>query len=47
MRVAQLKQILETRGEKCKECVEKGDYIAKIREVFGLAAAPAATHSEL
>ncbi|PSC75035.1 domain containing [Micractinium conductrix] len=37
MRVAQLKQILESRGEKCRECVEKGDYVARIRQVFGLA----------
>lgn len=44
MRVGQLKQILETRGEKCKECVEKGDYIAKIRQVFGV---DSGAHSEL
>lgn len=36
MRVAQLKQILQAKGEACRECVEKQDYIAKIRQVFGL-----------
>lgn len=36
MRVSQLKQILESRGEKCRECVEKGDYIVRIRQVFGV-----------
>lgn len=39
MRVAQLKQILQSKGEACKECVEKGDYVAKIKEVFGLSGA--------
>ncbi|KAI7835464.1 hypothetical protein COHA_010639 [Chlorella ohadii] len=38
MRVAQLKQILQTKGEACRECVEKKDYVAKIRQVFGVAA---------
>jgi len=37
MRVGQLKQILESKGEKCRECVEKADYVARIREVFGVA----------
>lgn len=36
MRVSQLKQILESKGEKCRECVEKGDYIARIRQAFGV-----------
>ncbi|KAL4447472.1 hypothetical protein ABPG75_004691 [Micractinium tetrahymenae] len=36
MRVSQLKEILESKGEKCRECVEKSDYIARIRQVFGV-----------
>ncbi|EFN59909.1 hypothetical protein CHLNCDRAFT_132941 [Chlorella variabilis] len=48
MRVGQLKQILESRGEKCKECVEKADYVAKIRAVFGIGdTAQQPPHSEL
>lgn len=45
MRVAQLKQILQSKGEACRECVEKADYVARIRQVFGVGGAPA--HSEL
>lgn len=30
--------LLQTKGEACRECVEKKDYVAKIRQVFGVAA---------
>jgi hypothetical protein len=36
MRVGQLKQILQSRGEACKECVEKADFVEKIKQVFGV-----------
>ncbi|KAI3429290.1 hypothetical protein D9Q98_005386 [Chlorella vulgaris] len=45
MRVSQLKQILESRGEQCKDCVEKSDFVDKIRQVFGVAGSGA--HTEL
>ena len=37
MRVAQLKQILEARGATCRDCFEKADYVARVRQEFGLA----------
>ena len=37
MRVSQLKQILESRRESCRECVEKQDYVRRIKQVFGVA----------
>lgn len=37
MRVGQLKQLLEAKGESCKECVEKGDFIRRVRAAYGLA----------
>ena len=37
MRVAQLRQLLEARGVTCRECVEKGDFVARVRQEFGLA----------
>jgi hypothetical protein len=43
MRVSQLKQILESRGEQCKDCVEKSDFVDKIRQVFGVAGSGADT----
>ena len=36
MRVGQLKQILESWGESCRECVEKADFVAKVKQVFGV-----------
>ena len=38
MRVGQLKQLLEARGESCKECFEKADYIRRVKEAYGLPA---------
>lgn len=37
MRVPQLKQLLQSRGVVCRECVEKADYVAKLKEAFGVA----------
>lgn len=45
MRVGQLKQMLAAKGAACKECVEKSDYVAKVKEVFGVS--EAAAHEEL
>ena len=45
MRVSQLKQILESRRESCRECVEKQDYVRRIKEVFGVAE-PAASQQQ-
>lgn len=33
MRVAELKQILESWGEECRACAEKNDYVNLIREL--------------
>jgi len=33
LRVAQLRKLLDERGVECVGCVEKDDYIRKIREV--------------
>lgn len=40
LRVSQLKELLEARGVTCRECLEKGDYIKRLRQVV-------AGHSEL
>lgn len=37
MRVPQLKALLEAKGVECPECVEKGDFIKRVREAYGLA----------
>ncbi|GAB4816305.1 hypothetical protein N2152v2_003351 [Parachlorella kessleri] len=37
MRVLQLRQLLELKGVVCRECFEKGDYIRRIKEVYGVA----------
>lgn len=34
LRVNQLKELLEARGVQCKECLEKGDYVKRLREVL-------------
>ncbi len=39
LRVAQLKAVLEARGLACPECLEKGDYVRRVKEAL---AAPAA-----
>lgn len=44
MRVAQLKQLLQAKGEACRECVEKRDYIARVKQVFGVGGG---AHTEL
>ncbi|CAL8467437.1 g6975 [Coccomyxa elongata] len=34
LRVTQLKQLLKDRGVMCPECVEKSDYVTRVRELF-------------
>lgn len=34
LRVRQLKKILSERGLKCDGCLEKGDYVRKVREAI-------------
>ena len=34
LRVGQLKQVLEARGVACAECIEKGDFVRRVREVL-------------
>lgn len=41
LRVSQLKDLLEARGVTCRDCLEKGDYIKRLRQVV------AGGHSEL
>ncbi len=36
LRVSQLRELLEARGVQCRECLEKGDYVKRLREVLGL-----------
>ncbi len=36
LRVGQLKLLLESKGVVCKDCVEKADYVSKIREVYSV-----------
>jgi protein disulfide-isomerase-like protein len=36
MRVGQLKELLHSKGEMCSDCLEKGDFIAKVRSVFNV-----------
>lgn len=38
LRIAQLKDLLEQHGQKCFNCVEKSDYVKRVRETLGLAA---------
>lgn len=38
VQVGQLKTLLEAKGVECRECVEKGDYVNKIKEAYGVAA---------
>lgn len=38
MKVSQLKQLLSAEGETCKDCVEKSDYVRKLKEVIAAAA---------
>lgn len=33
LKVGQLKELLRDRGIACRECVEKGDFVAKLQEV--------------
>jgi protein disulfide-isomerase A6 len=33
MRVSQLKQLLQAKGVKCENCLEKGDFVKKLLEV--------------
>lgn len=39
LRVGQLKQVLEARGATCAECIEKGDYVRRVKEVLAAAKA--------
>lgn len=32
-KVSQLKQMLETKGAKCTDCIEKGDFVKKLQEI--------------
>lgn len=34
LRVTQLKQLLKDRGVMCLECVEKGDYVKRVRDLY-------------
>ncbi len=34
LRVTQLKQLLKDRGESCPECVEKRDYVKRVRSLY-------------
>ncbi len=34
LRVTQLKQLLKDRGVMCPECVEKSDYVTRVRDLF-------------
>ena len=36
LRVAQLKQLLQDKGLACPECVEKGDYVARVRGIYSV-----------
>lgn len=36
MKVSQLKQILTGKGMKCQDCVEKSDYIRKVKEAYNI-----------
>jgi len=33
LRVGQLKELLRDRGVACRECIEKGDFVAKLKEL--------------
>ena len=34
LKVTQLKQLLKDRGESCPECVEKRDYVKRVRSLY-------------
>jgi hypothetical protein len=34
LKVSQLKQILQTKGLTCKDCVEKADYVRQLQQVL-------------
>lgn len=34
LRVTQLKQLLKDRGVMCLECVEKGDYVKRVKDLY-------------
>ena len=34
LRVAQLKQLLKDKGVACPECVEKSDYVSRVRGIY-------------
>jgi ARMET, C-terminal len=36
MRVSQLRQILKDRGLECRDCVEKPDFVARVREAIAM-----------
>lgn len=44
MKVSQMKNILSAKGVRCRECVEKKDFVEKIKEVLGTATS---VHTEL
>lgn len=39
LKATQLKQLLAARSVSCPECVEKAEYVRRVREVYGLDAA--------
>jgi hypothetical protein len=34
LRVTQLKQLLKDRGVSCPDCVEKSDYVKRVRDLY-------------
>ena len=45
LRVGELKAILASKGERCALCVEKSDFVRKVHELSGRAAAQAAAQA--
>lgn len=35
-KVKQLKQLLASKGQACPDCIEKADYLRRVREAYGL-----------
>ena len=38
LRVGQLRQMLQARGQVCSDCVEKDDYVRRVKQAYGLRA---------
>ena len=47
LKVGQMKQILTAKGAQCKDCIEKSDFVKRVREVLGLQEPLQTDHSEL